>query len=225
MNTFKLLFEKQIYNYLGLLILLALAACLTNFAGGWTGALWGLGSTDWFWMSIIVVIVHQMYAWFAWRTELHLRLMSRWFGRQAFGVWGVFFVILLILRFSLIFLVGYANRATLGLHPALAWGLLAAILIPAGYTIYSIKKYFGVKRGLGIDHFDPAYRQLGLVRQGIFRYTANAMYLFGALLFWVPALLFDSAAALLAAFFSHAALWVHYYTLELPDMKRIYSVK
>lgn len=42
---------------------------------------------------------------------------------------------------------------------------------------------------------------------------------------WIPALVFASKAALISAFFNCAYLWVHYYTLELPDMQRIYSSK
>ena len=95
------------------------------------------------------------------------------------------------------------------------------ILIPAIYTFYSVKKYFTLKRALGIDHFDTSYRKLGLVREGIFKYTPNAMYIFGVMIVWIPALIFASKAALISALFNHAYLWVHYYTLELPDMKRI----
>jgi hypothetical protein len=63
------------------------------------------------------------------------------------------------------------------------------------------------------------------VREGIFRYTSNAMYVFAAMMIWIPALVFASKAALISAFFNHAYLWVHYYTLELPDMQRICSKK
>jgi hypothetical protein len=76
---------------------------------------------------------------------------------------------------------------------------------------------------MGIDHFDPAYRKMDLVRKGIFRYTPNAMYIFALAVVWIPALVFYSRAALIAAFFNHAYIWVHYYTVELPDMRRIYK--
>lgn len=49
------------------------------------------------------------------------------------------------------------------------------------------------------------------------------MYIFAAAMVWIPALVFGSQAALISAFFNHACLWVLYYTLELPDMKRIYA--
>lgn len=223
MKTFRLLFEKQIYHYLGLIILLSIVAFFTRLPGMYSGELSGLGTKFWFWLSIGEVILHQFYAWFVFRTELHLGLMHRWFGKRAFLVWAVSFVILLVLRFLFVFLLGYSNRGTWDIHPALAWGLTLMIMIPAIYTFYSIKKYFTFKRGLGIDHFDPAYRELGLVREGMFRYTPNAMYTFAAAMVWIPSLIFGSIAALVSAFFNHAYLWLLYYTLELPDMRRIYG--
>ena len=38
-----------------------------------------------------------------------------------------------------------------------------------------------------------------------------------------PGLYASSQAALLAAAFNHAYIWVHYFCTELPDMKRIYG--
>ena len=225
MQTFKLIFEKQAYNYFALAILLAMVVFFSKSPGVYSGSLWGISTRVWFWLSICEVIVHQLYGWFVFRTELHLGLMRQWFGKQAFRIWAIFFVILLVFRFLLVFILGYSNRGTWNINPILGWGLTIIILIPAIYTFYSIKKYFTFKRGLGIDHFDPTYRQLGLVRQGIFKYTANAMYVFAAMMVWIPALIFASKAALISAFFNHAYLWVLYYTLELPDMRRIYAIQ
>ena len=225
MNTFKLLFEKQIYNYLGLFALLTIVVCFTNWPGTYDGGVWGPGTIFWFWLSIGIVIIHQLYVWFIWRTELHLKLISKWFGKRAFLVWTIFFNILFVSRFLFVFILAYANRGTWNVNPVLGWVLTIIILIPAIYTFYSIKKYFTFKRALGIDHFDPSCRQLGLVRKGIFKYTSNAMYVFGVMIVWIPALIFASKAALISALFNHAYLWVHYYTSELPDMKRIYFNK
>jgi len=222
-KTVKLLFEKQIYNYLGLAVLLAILSCLAKFPGVNVGRLWGIDTQAWFGLSIGVVIVHQFYVWIVWRTELHLGLMSKWFGKRAFSIWAVSFMILLVMRFSIVFVLGYSNRGTWYVHPALGWGLTFIILAPAIYTSYSIIKYFSIKRALGIDHFDPAYRQLGLVRKGMYRFTPNAMYVFAAMVVWIPALIFASKAALISAFFNYAYLWVHYFTLEKPDMRRIYA--
>ena len=222
MTTFKLLFEKQLYNYLGLFFLLALVTYLTRWSGVYAGEFLGYSTRFWFWLSIGEVIIHQLLVWFVWRTELHLKLISRWFGKQAFPIWAISFMILFVLRFVLVFVLGYANRGNWGISPVLGWVLALIILILAIYTLYSVIKYFSLKRAIGMDHFDPTYRELGLVRKGIFKYTSNAMYIFGVMIVWIPALILTSKAALISAFFNHAYLWVHYFTLELPDMKRIY---
>ena len=85
-------------------------------------------------------------------------------------------------------------------------------------------RYFGVKRALGADHFDPGqYRDLPMVKEGIYKYTGNGMYIYGFFLLWVPGVLLASPAALLAAAFNHLYIWVHYYTTEKPDMDFIYG--
>ena len=91
------------------------------------------------------------------------------------------------------------------------------------YAMYSVERYFGMARAAGADHFDPRYRDMPLVRKGIFRFTSNGMYLYAFLLFWTLAVFFDSAAALTVAAFSHAYIWVHYYATEKPDMEFLYA--
>lgn len=61
------------------------------------------------------------------------------------------------------------------------------------------------------------------MRDGIFRFSSNAMYTFGFLALWVPGLLLESAAALLAAGFQHAYIWVHFHFTERPDAEHIYG--
>ena len=60
-------------------------------------------------------------------------------------------------------------------------------------------------------------------KKGIFKYTSNGMYKYVFLLLWIPGILFQSKAALLAALFQHIYIWIHYYFTELPDMKFIYG--
>ena len=43
------------------------------------------------------------------------------------------------------------------------------------------------------------------------------------MLVWIPALVFASKAAFISALLNHAYLWVLYYTLELLDIRWIYS--
>ena len=103
------------------------------------------------------------------------------------------------------------------------FGLL--LMVPVVYTLWSIHKYFGIPRALGGDHFRQQYREMPLVRKGAFKYSANAMYTFVFLIFWAIAFLTGSFAALAAALFQHAYIWVHLYCTEEPDMRVIYGNK
>lgn len=89
--------------------------------------------------------------------------------------------------------------------------------------MYSVKRYFGMIRAAGADHFEPRYRDMPLVSQGIFRFTSNGMYVYAFLLFWTIAVGFNSTAALTVAAFSHAYIWVHFYATEKPDMDFLYA--
>jgi len=85
-----------------------------------------------------------------------------------------------------------------------------------------VKRYFTFERAYGIDHFDKNYN-VPYVKQGIFRFTNNGMYVFGLLILYIPALLLFSKVALVVALFNHLYIWVHYYATEKPDMKQIYG--
>jgi len=98
-----------------------------------------------------------------------------------------------------------------------------AVTLPGVYLFYSIGRFFSYNRAVGIDHFDMSYRNKPLVKQGIFKYFKNPMYIFGIAILLIPGLLYSSGAALLVAIFSQVYIWVHYYTTEKPDMKRIYG--
>lgn len=58
---------------------------------------------------------------------------------------------------------------------------------------------------------------------GAFKYTSNAMYLFGFMLLWGIAAIFNSRAAFGSALFSHTTVWLHFLCTELPDMKMLYG--
>ena len=103
----------------------------------------------------------------------------------------------------------------------MALGLI--LLVPSLYTVWSIERYFGVPRALGGDHFREKFREMPLVGEGAFKYSANAMYTFAFLLFWAIALIGGSQAALAFALFQHAYIWVHMYCTEGPDMRVIYG--
>ena len=168
-------------------------------------------------------VIHQCYVLVCWRSELHYQGLSKLFGANGFKIYKTGFAILGLSRPVLIVLLAISGRMTLDIAPIFSYVLSAIFLIPAIYLFYSVKKYFGFDRALGMDHFYPEeYRLKPFVDQGIFKYTRNGMYTFGFFLAWVPGFLLQSKAALSVALFSHLYIWVHYYFTERPDMKIIY---
>ncbi|HON59729.1 MAG TPA: methyltransferase [Smithella sp.] len=188
-----------------------------------TGISLGIRSLQWFCLAFGTTIAHQVFEWFCWRTQLHGKLLASIFGKMGFPVYAFIFSLFCILRLLIVTALAIANRYTLAADRVLLKVLAVILTVPALYLFYSVARYFGLKRAMGIDHFDDSYRFKPLVREGIFRFPRNGMYLFGFLFLWAPALWFGSVAALCAALFNHLYIWVHYYTTELPDMKRIYD--
>ena len=188
------------------------------------GSTWlGVPDTTWFNAVILVVIIHQITGWFVFRTQLVFSLFSRLFGKYDLVAWGILFFPLFLLRPLLTLALGLADTGSLSPFRGLQVILGVILLIPTIYTGWSIERYFGVPRALGGDHFRQRYRDLPLVREGAFKYSANAMYTFAFLLFWAIALLTGSRAALAVALFQHAYIWVHMYCTEDPDMRVIYG--
>ena len=216
-------FEDQFVHFGVLAILLAAVYALTGISGFNDGSFLGLSTAVWAVLAVADAVLHQIYVWLCWRSELHGQTLTRWFGEKAFVLYAALFTILIVLRPILIFSLGWANRGTLPLNPWLGYGASILLFAPAMYMMYSVKHFFTFKRAFGIDHFDASYRTAPLVRQGIFRWTPNAMYVFGFCALWIPAFLFQSVAALVVAAFSHAYIWVHYHATEKPDMRRIYE--
>ena len=132
-------------------------------------------------------------------------------------------MVLLVSRLLSVLALAIANHGTISVSPAVGWIASLLLAIPIVYLFYSVARYFTFRRAMGIDHFDASYRDLPLVRQGIFRFTPNAMYVFGFLVLWIPGLALRSEAALWLALFNHLYIWVHYYTIEFPDLRRLYK--
>jgi protein-S-isoprenylcysteine O-methyltransferase Ste14 len=183
----------------------------------------GISNYAWLMFGVGNAILHQIYVWLCWRAELTNQTLNRWLGDNGFLVYQIGFAIFILLRPLISFALGWADRGSLSIPASWGYGLGILLLAPSLYLIYSVRRYFGFKRAFGIDHFDESYRALPLVRQGIFTWTPNAMYVFGFLILWVPAFLFQSYLALLLAAFSHLYIWVHYYCTEKPDMEHIYG--
>ena len=218
-----MIFEKQFAHVVLLGILLFLLDFASRLPGFFDGEYLGLTTRTWFALSVVNTVLHQVYVWFCWRTQLHLSLMTNVFGQSAFKFYAAGFGIMIILRPILITGLAVSNGGTLPVDPIIMQIVAAILLAPGIYLLYSIVRYFSFTRALGADHFDESFRSLPLVREGIFRFTSNGMYVFGFLVLWAPALFFSSISAIIFAAFSHLYIWVHYYCTEKPDMKRIYT--
>lgn len=173
-----------------------------------------------FWIAIAVPVLHQLYVWLTWRLELRDKATSRAIGFRGYKV--VFFL-LFFGRFVSLAVLGWLDARSLGVPLWLRFGATAGVALPGLYAMYSVRRYFGMSRAAGADHFDSSYRDMPFVRKGIFRFTSNGMYLYAFLLFWALALAFDSMAAMLAIGFAHAYIWVHFFATEKPDMAYIYG--
>jgi len=217
------IFEHQAAHAISLTVLVALVAAVLRIDGVAEGSLFGVQTTTWIWLGVADAVVHQVFVWLCWRLELHGQSLTRRFGDAAFPAYQIGFAILFLARPVLAVLVALSNQGSLGLPPALAYTLATICAIPGIYLVYSILRYFSIKRAFGIDHFDPAYRSAPLVQKGIFRFSSNSMYVFGFLVLWAIAFAFNSSAAVLLAAFSHAYIWIHYAFTEKPDMYRIYG--
>ena len=216
-------FEGQALHFGALAVLLAGVFAAGAMPGFTDGELLGLSTRTWVVLAVGDAVAHQIYVWVCWRLELGSNGITRVFGARGFGLYAIGFTVLIGARPFLILAVAVSNADTLPLDPQVARGLALAALAPVFCLAYSIRRYFGFSRAYGADHFDPAYRDLPIVREGIFRFSSNSMYTFGFLLLWAVALWFRSTAAMVCAAFSHAYIWVHYYGTEKPDMRVIYG--
>ena len=172
-----------------------------------------------FWFAIAFPIIHQVFVWLAWRLEFRSSTTSKTIG---FRGYLILFFVLFGGRFVSLSALAYMDCGSLNLQIIPRVIATVVLVVPGIYAMYSVKRYFGMARAAGADHFDPRFRDMPLVSEGIFRYTNNGMYLYAFLLFWGIATGFNSAAALIVAAFSHIYIWVHFYATEKPDMEYLY---
>lgn len=217
--------EKQGQHYF-LLAILLLGVYFLATGDVLSGQLWRISTQTWLWIAVATPVLHQVIVAILWRAELYHHKMTDWFGDKAFPIFKVIFTTLFIGRPVTLILLGISNFNTLNLNPILAYVLAIILFVPFAYTMYSVVHYFGIDRAYGEDHFNPlAYKNQSFVKEGMFKYTDNAMYKFGFLILWTIALVFLSKAALLVAAFNHLYIWVHYYFTELPDIRHIYGTR
>ena len=221
-GTLSFLFHRQWLHLLAIALLVPICWAFAAPALG-HGEWLGVTDTEWFWASIIAAIAHQVIVAFIFRAQLGWSILTRLFGKADMIVWGIIFMPFLLARPILILGLAITNAGTANLPRWFGIAAGSALMIPAVYAGYSVGRYFGIDRALGGDHFRQRYREMPMVREGAFAWSSNAMYAFVFLGLWGIALITGSLAALSAALFQHAYIWVHYYCTEEPDMKLIYG--
>ena len=216
-------FKGQLLHLLLLVVLLVVVGLLVKFLPLQNGQYLGISTQTWFIVALAVPIIHQIYVWLVWRSDLCFGAVSGKLGPIGFLIYQAIFVVLLLSRPLTLTLLAISDHDTVNIPLVARIAASVLLFLPATYTLYSVARYFGMARACGIDHFDSSYRNLPMVREGIFRFTSNAMYMFGFLLLWAIAVIGASWAALVVAMFSHAYIWVHYFCTEKPDMRLIYG--
>ena len=173
--------------------------------------------------AFIAAVVHQGFVALTWRAELLGNHVTRIFGRTGFYIYVILFFILFSGRLVIAAGASLDSPHSLPLPAVFWWAITGITLFFFIWTIYSVIKYFGITRAAGGDHFFDNYRSMPFVREGIHRYTPNAMYSFGALGFLLPGLILRSDIGLAVGLFNYLAVWLHYWATELPDMEHIYG--
>lgn len=216
------LVEGQWIQVVGFLVLGFVVWEARRLPGFSTGSLWGVGTETWIVLAVAETVLHQLYVALCWRVELHGEVLTAWLGKVAFPIYATGFGVLILARPAFVVAISFANRGTLDIGIVVGRSLALLLAIPVGWTFFSVVRTFGFGRAAGSDHFDSEVRKQGLVRKGIHRFLPNAMYWLGLLVLWLPALWWRSVAGLVVALFGHAAVWLHYFATERPDMRRIY---
>ena len=219
--------KGQLWHFVLLIVLLAGALFLKQRDASFdSGSLFGIKTNAWFYLAILTPVLHQIYVLVIWRLELYYQSLSRCFRKNGFLFYKIGFAFLIISRPITITFLAISNSNSFALDQGLGYLVSVVLAAPAVYLFYSVKKYFDFDRAFGIDHFNPKkMERLPMVKQGIFKYSSNAMYVYGFFALWIPGVLLQSRSALLAALFSHLYIWVHYYFTEKPDMHFIYRSK
>ena len=221
-RSLRFLFRGQLFHLTAAVILTAIAWALAApvlTEGSWLG----ISEAGWFWVAVGLTILHQFYVWIVFRGQLGWGLFTRLFGKYDLTVHSILFSPMLIARPFVVIAAGMASPLTLALPRWVQLAMGLALLVPALYTGWSVKQYFGFKRAVGGDHFRRRYREMPLVTEGAFSWTPNAMYTFAFFGLWSIALLLGSHLALVIALFQHVFVWAHYFGTEQPNMELIYG--
>ena len=217
-NKLSFFFKHQIWHIGGMVILFYIGAQLVELKNN-TNTFIGIDASSWFMIAMSIPLIHQTYVWICWRSELCWKSISNTIG---FKGYVIIFFILILSRLSAIVLcfIDYGSLYTPGWF---AWSLAIIIFIPGAYTMYSVKKYFGFLRAAGADHFDTKYRDMPFEKRGIFKWTPNAMYVFGIGVPFGFATATGSLLMFIVAIYTYISIWLHYFCTEKEDYKIIYG--
>ena len=213
-------FKNQIWHIGGLIVLFYIGLQIVDFENS-SNVFLGISSKNWFLFAMTTPLLHQVYVWVCWRSELCWKKISNTIG---FKVYVIIFFILGVLRLSSIGLC-FADYGTWFTPGGVAWMISILIFTLFIYTIYSVKKYFGFMRAAGIDHFDTSYKDIPFEKRGIFKWSSNAMYTFAIAIFFGFAISAGSKAMFVFAAYTYIGIWLHYFCTEKEDFKVIYKNK
>ncbi|MCP5089140.1 MAG: hypothetical protein GY952_20355 [Rhodobacteraceae bacterium] len=220
--SIKDIWEGQLLH-LGLIILMVFGAHSLLMPAFSDPTFLGWDSNDWAMASILLAVVHQVMVAVVFRLQLYTGFMTKLFGANDIKVWGAIFLPLLASRPLTILAAAWLDPYRITNWRGIEVIVGAVLVILAIVTMHSVIKYFTIFRALGADHFRNEVIAMPTVKQGMFRYTNNAMYGIVFLGLWGIALLFGSWNALIVALFQHCYIWVHMHLTEGPDMRRLYS--
>jgi len=217
-NKLSFFFKHQIWHLGGTIVLFYIGSQFVDLKNN-TNTFISISTLSWFMIAMSIPLIHQIYVWLCWRSELCWKLISKTIG---FKGYVFFFFILIISRLSAIVLC-FLDYGSLYAPGWFAWSLAVVIFIPGIYTMYSVKKYFGFLRAAGADHFDPKYRDLPFERRGIFKWSPNAMYTFAIGIPFGFAVATGSLSMFVVAIYTYISIWLHYFCTEKEDFKVIYG--
>jgi hypothetical protein len=138
MTTTQKIFQHQIWHLLSaMFLIIPMQLYLSANPSVLDGSLWGIHTQAWFWLAMVIPVLHQAYVWLVWRLELYRQVFTgRWGVRRAFRLYAIGFSILFVGRLIAITLLAVSSRDTLGISPVIAY-VLAAIIMPlVGYLFY-----------------------------------------------------------------------------------------
>ena len=217
-NKLGFFFRHQIWHVGGTIALFYIGYQFVDLDSN-TNTFLRISALSWFMIAMAIPLVHQVYTWICWRSELCWKTVSSSIGLKGYLIG---FFILIVLRFSAVVLC-FVDYGSLYKPSWLAWVVGLILFIPGAYTMYSVKKYFGFLRAAGADHFDPKYRDLPFENRGIFRWTPNAMYVFAIGIPFSFAVATGSQSMFVVAIYTYISIWLHYFCTEKPDIVEIYS--